>query len=126
MREWLYEAGIGEARAALIEDGAIVAARIEADDEGIRAGTVAEARLARIVIPGRRAIVTLDTGEDALIEPVPEAVPVEPVRPVGSPATRPLSPTCTLPCPCPRLSPANPTAHSPQPHTPPPPPPLDN
>ena len=74
MREWLYEAGIGEARAALIEDGAIVAARIEADDEGIRAGTVAEARLARIVIPGRRAIVTLDTGEDALIEPVPGGV----------------------------------------------------
>ncbi|KKC27058.1 hypothetical protein [Sphingomonas sp. SRS2] len=74
MREWLYEAGIGEIRAALIEDGAIVAAAIEADDDGVRAGTIAWARLSRIVIPGRRAIVTLDGGEDALIEPVPKGV----------------------------------------------------
>ena len=74
MREWLYEAGIGETRAALIEDGAIVAAAIEADDDGVRAGTIAWARLSRIVIPGRRAIVTLDDGEEALIEPVPKGV----------------------------------------------------
>lgn len=74
MREWLYEAGIGETRAALIEDGAIVAAAIEADDDGVRAGTVGWARLSRIVIPGRRAIVTLDGGEEALIEPVPKGV----------------------------------------------------
>lgn len=74
MREWLYEAGIGEVRAALIEDGAIVVAAIEADDDGVRAGTVASARLARIVIPGRRAVVRLDTGEEALIEPVPGGV----------------------------------------------------
>ena len=73
MREWLYEAGIGEARAALIDDGAIAAAVIEADDDGVRAGTVTDARLTRIVIPGRRAIVTLDGGEEALIEPVPGA-----------------------------------------------------
>lgn len=74
MGEWLYEAGIGEARAALIENGAIVAARIEADDDGVRAGTIANARLTRIVIPGRRAIVTLDSGAEALIEPVPPGV----------------------------------------------------
>lgn len=43
MAEWLYEAGIGEARAALVEDGAIVEARIEL--EGLRAGTLAEGRL---------------------------------------------------------------------------------
>ena len=43
MAEWLYEAGIGEARAALVEDGAIVEARIELP--GLRAGTVAEGRL---------------------------------------------------------------------------------
>ena len=74
MREWLYEAGIGEARAALIEQGRNIAAEIEADDDGVRAGTIAEARLTRIVIPGRRAIVTLETGEEALIEPVPGGV----------------------------------------------------
>ena len=43
MAEWLYEAGIGEARAALVEDGAIVEARIEL--EGLRAGTIADGRL---------------------------------------------------------------------------------
>jgi hypothetical protein len=74
MGEWLYEAGIGEARAALIENGAIVAAQIEADDDGVKAGTIADARLTRIVIPGRRAIVTLDSGAEALIEPVPGGV----------------------------------------------------
>ena len=43
MAEWLYEAGIGEARAALVEGGAILKARIEL--EGLRVGTVAEGRL---------------------------------------------------------------------------------
>jgi len=74
MREWLLESGIGETRAALIEDGCIVGAAIEADDDGPRAGTVAPARLTRIVIPGRRAIATLDDGTEALIEPVPAGV----------------------------------------------------
>ncbi len=74
MAEWLFEAGIGEARAALIEDGRIVAAEIEADDDGVRAGTIAPARLTRIVVPGRRAIVTLEDGAQALIEPVPAGV----------------------------------------------------
>jgi len=74
MREWLYEQGIGEARAALVENGAIVAAEIEADSDGTRAGTIAPARLTKIVVPGRRAIVTLDGGGEALIEPVPRGV----------------------------------------------------
>jgi hypothetical protein len=43
LAEWLYEAGIGEARAALVEDGTIVKARIELD--GLRAGTVVKGRL---------------------------------------------------------------------------------
>ena len=43
MAEWLYEAGIGEARAALIKDGAILKARIEL--EGLRAGTIVQGRL---------------------------------------------------------------------------------
>ena len=36
--EWLYEAGIGEARAALVEDDRIVEAAIEPDDDGLRVG----------------------------------------------------------------------------------------
>lgn len=57
MAEWLYEAGIGEARAALVHDGRIVAARIELP--GLRLGTVADARL---VEPAR---VRFASGEEA-------------------------------------------------------------
>lgn len=50
MAEWLYEAGIGEARAALVEDGRIVEARIEREGEGPRIGAILHARLAE---PGK-------------------------------------------------------------------------
>jgi hypothetical protein len=50
LAEWLYEAGIGEARAALFEDGAIVEARIEREGEGPRVGAIVAARL---VEPGK-------------------------------------------------------------------------
>src|SRR3569832_515692 len=43
--EWLYEAGIGEARAALVEHGAIVEARIELDDGAPRVGDRLPGRL---------------------------------------------------------------------------------
>ena len=59
MAEWLWEAGIGETRAALIEDGRIVEAAVELDDGGLRIGHVAPARL---IAPGR---VRLDSGEEA-------------------------------------------------------------
>ena len=65
MAEWLYEAGIGEVRTALIEDGTIVKARIEL--EGLRAGSVAEGRLRA----DRR--VELAEGE-ALLDKVPPGV----------------------------------------------------
>lgn len=58
MAEWLYEAGIGEARAALVEDGAIVEARIELDDDAPRAG----ARLTGRLADSRDGRVTLDRG----------------------------------------------------------------
>lgn len=45
LAEWLYEAGIGEARAALVEDGEIVEARIERDDEAPLVGAIVSARL---------------------------------------------------------------------------------
>ncbi|MBN8808081.1 MAG: ribonuclease E/G [Sphingomonas sp.] len=44
MAEWLYEAGVGEARAALVADGAIVKARIERPG-GVRVGAVLKGRL---------------------------------------------------------------------------------
>jgi hypothetical protein len=53
LAEWLFEAGIGEARAALVEDGCIVEARIEREGEGPRVGAVLGARLAE---PGKVAL----------------------------------------------------------------------
>jgi hypothetical protein len=70
LAEWLYEAGIGECRAALIEDGIIIEAQVELP--GLRAGTVAEARLTSILVAGRRGIATLVDGSEVLIEPLPK------------------------------------------------------
>jgi ribonuclease G len=68
LAEWLYEAGIGENRAILVEDDCIIEARIEWP--GLRAGTVADARLAQILITGRRGLATLAGGEEVLVEPL--------------------------------------------------------
>lgn len=69
MAEWVWEAGIGETRAALIDDGAIVEAAIERDGPALRVGTVADARLADL-LPGTGALVMLD-GIEALLDRVP-------------------------------------------------------
>jgi len=71
LAEWLYEEGIGEARAALIEHGRLVEALIEREDSGIRAGAVAQGRLVRTLVPKKRGIVRLDSGEEVLLEPIP-------------------------------------------------------
>lgn len=91
MAEWLYEAGIGEARAALVEQGEIVEARIELDDGAPRVG----ARLTGRLTDSREGRVTLDRGGEVLlsaparsvtqgaaltVEIVREAIP-EPGRP---------------------------------------------
>ncbi len=59
MPEWLIERGIGETRAALVEDGEIVEARILLDGV-VPAGTVldgaaAHDRRAAVAIAGRRS-----------------------------------------------------------------------
>ena len=71
MAEWLYEAGIGEARAALVADGRIVEARIEREGEGPRIGAILEARLAepgKLVLdaPGDFLVALGDGADDAL------------------------------------------------------------
>lgn len=67
MPEWLIEAGIGEERAILVEQGDILAARI-LWDERWRAGAVAEARLVSRIPGTRRAVVRLPDGSEALGE----------------------------------------------------------
>lgn len=67
---WLIEEGIGETRAALVDEGAILEAVVELP--GItRAGTVAAARLTGIPVPGRVGLATLDIGGEAHVQPLP-------------------------------------------------------
>ncbi len=73
MTEWLYEDGIGEARAALVDHGTIIEARIEAPEDGPRLGAVLEARLGR-VRPDRRAALSLPDGTPALLDHAPAGV----------------------------------------------------
>ena len=68
--EWLYEAGIGESRAALVEDDRILEALIEPEDSGPRLGSVMPARLTHL-LPGRQGRLLLADGQAALIAAVP-------------------------------------------------------
>jgi hypothetical protein len=60
LAEWLFEAGIGEDRAALIEDGEIVEIRIDRHDGRPRAGAVIPARLVGRLPHSDRSILTLE------------------------------------------------------------------
>lgn len=71
---WLYEEGIGEARAALVRGGQIVQAQIEREGPQARAGSVHGGRLIRTLIARRRGIVQLDSGEAVLLEPIPPKI----------------------------------------------------
>ena len=62
MPEWLIERGIGETRAALVEDGRIIEARVLRDDV-VPAGTILEARLSSA---GRNAVAIAD-GQEYLL-----------------------------------------------------------
>lgn len=66
MPEWLIERGIGETRYALVDDGEIIAARIELD--GVTpAGAVLQARLASTGTHGRNAIAIAAGGVEYLL-----------------------------------------------------------
>ncbi len=71
MPEWIYEDGIGEARAALVENDRLIEALIEVEGAGPRAGAVVEGRLTTIAIPARRGFATLADGTEVLVEPLP-------------------------------------------------------
>jgi hypothetical protein len=72
LAEWIYEAGIGEHRAALIDRGEIVEMALERDDDPTpRAGTVCEARLAQRADASGRGLVQLADGTTARLLAVP-------------------------------------------------------
>jgi hypothetical protein len=72
LADWLYEEGIGENRAILVDEGEIVEAAIELPGQ-LRAGTILESRLAAVLVPGRRGIVATARGE-LILEPLPPAL----------------------------------------------------
>jgi hypothetical protein len=84
LAEWLYEEGIGENRAILVEDGQILEAAIELPGE-LRAGAIVAGRLTEILIPGRRGLVA-GKPDWFVVEPLPshltkgQAVNVEVAR----------------------------------------------
>ncbi|HUQ14146.1 MAG TPA: ribonuclease E/G [Novosphingobium sp.] len=70
MAEWLYEDGIGEERAILVENGDLVAARVEWG-EGLRPGLVADARLIAKPAGARRGTARFPDGGEALVDHLP-------------------------------------------------------
>jgi hypothetical protein len=64
--EWLVEHGFGETRAALVEDGKIIEARIELGGT-LRVGSIVAARLVSIGVSGRNAIARTDKGTEFLL-----------------------------------------------------------
>ena len=107
MAEWLYEDGIGENRAILVEDGKILEAAIELP--GLRAGAIVRARLASTA-----GIATLDDGTEAVVDPLPKGLSegasfhAEVVREAiperGRPKPPRLRPTDAPPAPGPTLA----------------------
>lgn len=73
MIEWLYEDGIGEERAVLVENGKIIAARIERQG-GVKPGMVAQARLITRLVANSRGIVRFADGSEALLSPLPKGL----------------------------------------------------
>ena len=84
MAEWLYEAGIGEARAALVDGEDILEARIERKGEGPRVGAIVAARL---VEAGKSPLVTLDWPDG----PTASLVGLPPATAIGSALTVEIS-----------------------------------
>lgn len=66
MAEWLIERGIGETRAVLVEDGAIVEALVELDGV-VSAGTVIAAKLRNVGSAGRNAVARDAQGQEYLL-----------------------------------------------------------
>jgi hypothetical protein len=86
--EWLVEKGIGETRAALVEGGRILEARIEIDGT-VPAGTVLQARLVRGG-GGRNGAARDECGIDYLLPHVPDEI--NEGMPLNIEVTRPALP----------------------------------
>lgn len=96
MTEALVEPGLGATRALVRDGDIIIEAHLERDDAGLLPGTIAPARIRKVLEPGRRAIVVIGQAE-ALLEPLPPraegaALMVEVVRAALPESGRPRLP----------------------------------
>lgn len=73
MAEWLIEYGIGETRAALIDDATMLAIRILPDDAGLQAGAVVRAQLVERHPQGHYGLARTETGDEILLETIGKA-----------------------------------------------------
>ena len=110
MAEWLVEDGIGETRAILVEGDRILEAAIELP-ETVPVGSVVDGRLIKILVKGRRGLIALTNGDEAILEGLPahltegQAVRVEIVREPIPEAGRPKRALCRYSDDAPRSGP---------------------
>lgn len=71
---WLFEAGIGENRAALVHHGTLIQLRIERGHLASRYGAVVDAKFISQWVSGKSGIVALPGGEEALLQPLPDGL----------------------------------------------------
>lgn len=77
MIEWLYEGGIAERRAALVDDDQIIEALIERDGEGLRVGAIVSARLVEARRGGNALIaLALPDEPQAVLSDVPTSTAI--------------------------------------------------
>ncbi|MEQ1725020.1 MAG: ribonuclease [Sphingopyxis sp.] len=75
MAEWVFEDGIGERRAALVDGGQIIECVIERDGDGVGAGAIASARILSREEGGMH-MARLPSGEEALLSTVPPGISI--------------------------------------------------
>jgi Ribonuclease E/G family len=80
LAEWLFEAGIGENRAALVDGDVIIEAHIEADGSGLNPGATVLAKITEVLVAGKRIVARdIASGEEILINnPPPKLDPTQP------------------------------------------------
>jgi hypothetical protein len=74
MADWYFEHGIGEDRAALIDNGRIIEARVEPHDGGPKPGTVTRARMTEVLAGRSAGLARLDDGEEILVAPLAKEI----------------------------------------------------
>jgi len=73
LAEWLVERGIGETRSLLVENGEVIAAKLNWPGE-LQAGEVRSAQLIKKRKGTRRGVATLDSAQEVLVDHLPSSL----------------------------------------------------